>query len=60
MEKEELIEAIATLNETRSLELAKTLLDQGCSTQEILRLLKMYTLYVQEVRINNTPKEMAA
>lgn len=39
MEKEELIEAIATLNETRSLELAKTLLDQGCSTQEILRLL---------------------
>lgn len=39
MRQEELIEAVAALNETRSLEIAKELLDEGCSTQEILYLL---------------------
>ncbi len=39
MRQEDLIEAVAALNETQSLEIARALLDEGCSTQEILRLL---------------------
>ncbi|MBD5161920.1 MAG: cobalamin-binding protein [Oscillibacter sp.] len=39
MKQEELIEAIASLNEVRSLEITRELLDQGCTTQEILSLL---------------------
>lgn len=39
MRQEDLIEAVAALNETQSLEIAQALLDEGCPTQDILHLL---------------------
>ena len=39
MLKEEFIEAVGALDETRSIAIAKELLAQGCTTQEIIKLL---------------------